>query len=388
MQPALPLPCMDLEQQLKRWRQADLLSPEQVERIRAFEKQRERPTLLYAVAGLAGLAVAIGLVSIVASNWDLIPGRMKLALDALVVIGVGQALVHLGTRPAWLQEAVMVAYHGLILASIALVGQVYQLGGNAAQALVAWSVLTFPLMALGRSARVGFLWLVGLEVTYFVCLSELGGGNAARADHALAAVYWAPLAALALGRAPWLVRLRPDYARVLRAAGWTELVVLASAASLAFYDALARGERAPWLVIGVSLLGTAWLCYRTEPTAAGRAQRSLLAITFAGCHLPLFMPHGKWPLVAALGFISVFGAVAPVAHRKGRSKLLHLATAAIGVRLLVIYFEVFGTLFDTGLGLVFGGLLTLLVTWFWARKRRDFDRELSDRELTAREPAP
>jgi hypothetical protein len=48
--------------------------------------------------------------------------------------------------------------------------------------------------------------------------------------------------------------------------------------------------------------------------------------------------------------------------------------------LLGIYFEVFGTLLDTGVGLVLGGLLTLLVTWFWARKRRDFDRELSARE--------
>ncbi|HTV21453.1 MAG TPA: DUF2157 domain-containing protein, partial [Polyangiaceae bacterium] len=91
---------------MKRWREAELLSPEQAERIRAFEKERERPTLLYAVAGLAGLAVAIGLVSIVAANWDLIPGRMKLALDALVVIGLGQALVQLGTRPPdWLEEA-------------------------------------------------------------------------------------------------------------------------------------------------------------------------------------------------------------------------------------------------------------------------------------------
>jgi uncharacterized membrane protein len=375
---------MDLEQKLKRWKAAQLVSPEQAERILAFEKQRARPTLLYAVAGLAGLAVAIGLVSIVAANWDLIPGRMKLALDAVLVISMGQALVHLGTRPpAWLEEAARVAYYGLVLASIALVGQVYQLGGGAAQALLAWSALTFPLMALGRSARVGFLWWLGLQVTYFVCLSRLAEGGGGRADHALAAVYWAPLATLALGRARWLRRLRPEYADVLRGAGWAELVLLASAASLGFYEPLAQGERTPWLVVGVSLVATAWLCYQTQPTPAGRAQRSLLAVAFAGCHLPLFMPHGKWPLVAALAFIVVFAVVALAAHRGGRSRLLHLATAAIGLRLLVIYFEVFGSLLDTGVGLVLGGLLTLLVTWFWARKRRDFDRELS-----AREPAP
>lgn len=372
---------MALDQQLKRWTDAELVSAEQAERIRAFERQRQRPTLLYAVAGLAALAVALGLVSIVASNWDLIPGRMKLALDALIIILVGQGVVYVGTRePGWLLEAAMVTYYGLVLASIALVGQVYQLGGDTWQALLAWSALTVPLMALGRSARLGFLWLVGLEVTFFVGLAELAEGGQGWADHALAAVYWAPLLALVAGSTRWLDRVRPEYARVLRGAAWTQLVLMASAASLAFYDALARGERTPWLCVGVSMLATLALCFRIEPTPAGRAQRSLLAVTFAGSHLPLFMPHGKWPIGAALSFIVVFAIVAVVAHRRGRSALLHLATAALGLRLLVVYFEVFGTLLDTGVGLVLGGVLTLLVTVVWARKRREFDRELSTRE--------
>jgi uncharacterized membrane protein len=372
---------MALDHQLKRWKDAELVSTEQAERILAFEKQRQRPTLVYAIAGLAALAIAIGLVSIVAANWDLIPGRMKLALDALAVILVGQTVVYIGKRePGWALTAALVTYYGLVLASIALVGQVYQLGGDAAHALLAWSALTFPLMASGRSASVGFLWLVGLEVTYFVGLSELAEGGQGRADHALAAVYWAPLAALVLGCTGWLRRVSPTYARVFRAAAWAQLVLMASAASLAFYDALARGERTPWLMVGVSMLVTLWLCLQTEATPVGRAQRSLLAVTFAGSHLPLFMPHGKWPLGAAVSFILVFAMVALVAHRRGRSALLHLATAAIGLRLLVVYFEVFGTLLDTGIGLVLGGLLTLLVTVVWARKRRDFDRELSARE--------
>jgi uncharacterized membrane protein len=93
-----------------------------------------------------------------------------------------------------------------------------------------------------------------------------------------------------------------------------------------------------------------------------------------------------------VAFIGVFAVVALAAHERGRPRLLHLATAAVGLRLLAIYFEVFGSLLDTGLGLVLGGLLTLLVTWVWARKRRDFDRELSERalprKLSARESAP
>jgi uncharacterized membrane protein len=385
---------MQLDQQLKRWKDAELISAAQAERIVAFEKQRQRPALLYAVAGLAGLAVAIGLISIVASNWDLVPGRVKLVLDLLVVTLLGQAVVYLKARPpAWLEEAATIALYGLVLASIALVGQVYQLGGNAALALLAWSVLTFPLMLLASSPRASFLWVLGLEVTYFVGLSELAKGGPMRSDFALAAVYWAPLCVLALGRSGWLGRVRPEQAGLFRALGWSQLVLMASAASFAFYDALVRGERAPWLAVGISLFGTIALSTMMPSTPAGRAQRLLLAVAFTASHLPMFMPHGQWPLGAALAFIVVFAAVALVAHKRGRPRLLHLATAAVGLRLLAIYFEVFGSLLDTGLGLVLGGLLTLFVTWFWARKRRDFDRELlardlSTRELSARESTP
>ena len=372
---------MSLDQQLKRWTDADLITSDQAERILVFEKHRPRPGFMFAVAALAGFAVALGLVSIVAGNWDLMPGRMKLTLDLIAVIGIGQAVVVARSRsPGWLADAVQLVFLGLVLASIALVGQVYQLGGALWQALLAWSVLTLPLMALGSSPLLGLAWLTGLSVTYFVSLGELAAGGSSWADHALAAVYWAPLIALGLGRAAWLRRLRPGYALVFRAAAWTMLVLMACVASLAFYDGLARGERTPWAVVGVSLVATAALCFDTPSTPAGRARRLLLALLFAASHLPLFMPHGQWPVAAAFSFISVFAVVAWVAHRKGLPKLLHLATAVIGVRLLAIYFEVFGTLLDTGVGLVIGGLLTLAITWFWARKRRDFDRELSARE--------
>jgi uncharacterized membrane protein len=372
---------MALDQQLQRWKDAQLISVDQAQQILEFEKRRQRPALLYAVAGLAGFAVAIGLVSIVAANWALIPGRMKLALDALVLIVAGQAVVHFRTRPpGWLGDAASVVFYGLVLASIALVGQVYQLGGNVPQALMLWSALTFAVMAQGSSSRLAVLWVAGLHVTYFVCLSDFADGGEQRTELTLAAVYWAPLATLLAGRSRWLQRVRPAYAEIFRALGWSELILVSCLASFAFYDSMARGERIPWLIVGVSLLATLGLCLGSEQTLAGRAQRLLLAVTFAASHLPIFMAHGKWPLGAAASFIGVFAVVAWAAHRRGRHRLLHLATAMIAMRLLVVYFEVFSSLLDTGMGLVLGGLLTLLLTWLWARKRRDFDRELSARE--------
>ena len=51
--------------------------------------------------------------------------------------------------------------------------------------------------------------------------------------------------------------------------------------------------------------------------------------------------------------------------------MFNLLTALIALRVLGIYFEVFGSLLSTGVGLITGGLLTLLIGWLWRRKTGD-----------------
>jgi uncharacterized membrane protein len=380
---------MALERQLKRWTLAGLIDAGQAERIRAFEKEGTRPALLYAITGLGGLAMAIGLVSIVAANWDIIPGRLKLALDLACVAAVGYGVLH-GMRRGrpWLRETSILVMYGLVLASVALIGQVYQLGGNAAAALGAWSVMTFLLMAQGRSISLGFAWLAGLEATYIAGLFELVDFYPEAGQLALLASYWVPLACLAIGRSAWVQRVRPHYASVFSAAGWAQLLLSSSAATLGFYEGRAVEPDWSWLAVVMSLAGTAWLWATSEKTPAGRASRWLLVVAFVVAHVPLTVPHGEWPVAAAVAFIGLWWVVAIAAYRAGRGAVLHVATAIIGVRLLITYFEVFGSLLDTGVGLVTGGLLTLLMTWFWARKRRELESELPRRPRSAEEASP
>lgn len=371
---------MALERQLKRWMAAGLIDAGQAERIRSFEKRAARPTLLYAVTGLGGLAMAIGLVSIVAANWDVIPGRLKLALDLGGVAALSYGVLRWieGGR-AWLRETGILVLYGLVLASIALVGQVYQLGGSASVALGAWSLLTFLLMAQGRSTTVGLAWLGGLLATYVAALLELAERLPEASHLALLAAYWAPLVCIAAGRSRWLQRARPHYASVLRGAGFAQLVLSSSAATLGFYEGRRLDTGWSWLGVAVSLAGTAWLSARSREAPAGRASGWLLWAAFLVAHVPLVMPHGDWSVAAALAFIALWWMVAVAAYRAGRGALLHVATALIGLRLLIAYFEVFGSLLGTGVGLVTGGLLTLLMAWIWARKRRELERELPPR---------
>lgn len=377
---------MALERQLARWLSAGLITSEQAERIRSHEAEQGRPTLLYAVSTLAGVAIAIGIVSVIAANWDVIPGPVKLGVDLAIISVLSYVFVwreQLG--PHWLRDSGLVVLYGAVLGSIALIGQVYQLGGRVELALLTWSVITFPALAHGRSAGLAFVWLLGLELTYFYLWIELTGhGNASEALVASTAP-WAPLACLALGRSGWLRRERPAFAGVASALGWLQLLLAASIIVNLYYGSTLDVRLGwPWLGALGSALGTAWLWYgegrqagQVHSAPAAQARRWLLTACWACVTVPLLAPHRAWPLLAFLGFLGLWFLVALAAYRSAAPRVLHAATAVMGVRLLVGYIELFGSLLETGVGLIVGGVLALLLTFAWTKQRRKWDRELA-----------
>lgn len=362
------------EPRLQRWVSAGLVSAEQAERIRAFESAEHRPTLLYAIAGLGGLAIAVGLVSIVAANWDDIPGRAKIGLDLVLLAALGFGVWQWERRgPAWARETAIVALWGLVLASIALVGQVYQLGGEAHEALAVWTVLTALLMTRARSGAAAVMWIVGLQVTWSVWAVWIADRWNVE-ELALGTIYWAPLLCVALGCWAPLRRLRPALAAALEAVGWFELVLCATLGGFAFYADTAREQwHEAYPAAAISVVLTIGIAIALVP---GLPQRVLLVACLVFSHVPLFTSPGELELLAAACFVALWLLVAWSAHHARDARLLNVATAMIGVRIVVIYFEVFGSLLDTGVGLISGGLLTLLLVWLWTRKRKQFEQEL------------
>jgi uncharacterized membrane protein len=388
-----------LEPRLQRWVSAGLVSAEQAERIRAFEHQQTaslaglehpqvargpapapaepRPTLLYAIAGLGALAIAVGLLSIVAANWDDISAPLKIGLDLLLVAALGLGVWQWERRgPGWARETAIVVLYGLVLASIALIGQIYQLGGQAHEALLAWTVLTALLMTRARSGLAAAVWILGLQITWAtwsVWLAEDGGSE----EFALGTIYWAPLLCIGLARWSVIRRARPALAAALDSIGWFEVLLCATLGTFAFYENTARehwSEAYPAAMISAVLtLAIAIAMLSSLP------ERLLLVACLVLSHVPLFTSPGELELAAATSFVALWLLVAWTAHHARNAPLLNMATAMIGMRILAIYFEVFGTMLDTGLGLVSGGLLTLALVWLWTRKRKQFEHELGRR---------
>lgn len=191
----------DILQALPELVQAGILTPETADRIRGYYRQREgKPAkVLFIVFGILGaLLVGLGIMLILAHNWDQLPRAAKTGLAFLpLVLGqmlAGYVLLRKAGSRAWRESAATLLLLA-VGASIALVSQIYHIPGNLSAFLMTWMLLGLPLVYLLGSSMVSLLYLVG--ITWYAVES------AGFSSHHSPYVYWL----LVLGALPHYFRL-------------------------------------------------------------------------------------------------------------------------------------------------------------------------------------
>ena len=145
-----------------------LLDPQQAERIRAkyaVPDERSGTRMLLLLAILGSLLVGLGIILIVAHNWDDLPRSARTALAFLPVL-LGQGLLAFAVlrRPevmAWREGSALLLACGLC-ASVALISQIYPIHGELEGYLLLCCALILPLLYIPGSIIValGYLALV------------------------------------------------------------------------------------------------------------------------------------------------------------------------------------------------------------------------------------
>ena len=301
---------MSLDRKLARWEAAGLIDDATGARIRAFEKSSRTPIALYALGVLGAGTVALGIISLVAANWSAIPAAMKLAGDLLIGLVLATATyVAVGRGVGWPGEVLIMLFYGFTLASIALVGQVYQLTSPTYQGLLVWSAATLPLVLLGRSYALAALVAAGIALTHTVTiwplvdLLELGG--AANPDLSTAILFASPLLYVVLARVPWLVRNRPELSRTVTALAWVAVLVVGVALQLVWYSKIDRDHTLGWSLGATAVIAAAVALAlpRLYPGMDARPRRTLAAIlAFAWLTLALgfAIPRASIPVLGAI----------------------------------------------------------------------------------------
>lgn len=129
----------------------------------------------------------------------------------------------------------------------------------------------------------------------------------------------------------------------------------------------------PWLCAAFA----AWasLARGREPLvsrALGAALCIVTMIFFSGAcalHGAVELPETLGKTIGAAGFLIVWSIAAAAAMRAGMRRLFDIASFVIAARFIVIYFQVFGSLTTTGIGLIVSGAVIIAIGIAWNRAR-------------------
>ena len=151
---------MQLEKKLNLWESKNFITFMQKQQILEFEKSNKKPLLFNALILLGVFLISLGIISLIAANWQAIGGSVKIVADFVILTAVA-----CGTFYAWKNgkniwfEAGIIALFMLTGASIGLIGQVFQTNGSLASAGLFWCIITLPLLVVSKRKLLPFLWL-------------------------------------------------------------------------------------------------------------------------------------------------------------------------------------------------------------------------------------
>ncbi len=377
-----------IERKLAAWQAAGLIDAETTARIRAWEGENARPLALWAVIGIGVLTIGLGLISVVAANWDAIPGTVRLALHFVLMVAAAGALWWRGdewakTHP-WVGEGLLFVLGMLGLTFFGHLGQVYQSSSPLWQPMSIWLVLFAPLILLrGQS------WLTATllaAVLIYACMDFTtggfddwfngGGSNVARLDWAYGLALGLPVLLAPVGA--WLRAnsARKDFARRLEQLGFAYALIAASVLLV-----FASIDELDWGVGGVLSLQSqmvqaamgllaAVLVGMWRRTESGRSSAFVIVIA----SVALVVAHGVagMMLPAAIMFLLLWTGVAAAALKGGWRGAFQLAVAAVALRLIVLSFELGGDLLTSGAGLIMSGVLILGIAFAAVRISRRY----------------
>ncbi len=159
---------MSLEKDLPKLLDAGIISEETAEKIRGFyqeQKGNSQSRMFMAFGILGALLVGLGIILIIAHNWDDLSRSTKTSLSFLPLI-LGQlaciwTLVKKSDSPAWREGSSTFLFFANG-AAISLISQIYHVQGELDGFMFIWMLLCIPQIYLMRSSMTSLLCLIGI----------------------------------------------------------------------------------------------------------------------------------------------------------------------------------------------------------------------------------
>lgn len=163
---------MNITKNIQELLEAKIISKEIAENILEYYRKKRKaqtPNRLFIVFGILGsILVGLGIILIIAHNWDELsrPVKTFFAFLPLIVgqLACGYSLTKKADSTAWRESSATFLVFA-VGACISLVSQIYNIPGNLSSYLLTWILLCLPLIYVMNSSLTSLLYLIG--ITYY-----------------------------------------------------------------------------------------------------------------------------------------------------------------------------------------------------------------------------
>lgn len=364
-----------LEKGLKEWASLGLITQDQAKLIR--EHEAAKPESSWVLSGsliLGAVIVGIGVISLIAANWDGIPDALKLAGDFALLGGLALAILRSwDSKREILFETLLVFFLIICLASIGLISQVYHTSGALYQALLLWSGITFFAALAARRIFVPTMWTGAFLSGIFFAAMEEPALQSLFQKNSYAAFMAMPLLCAAMTVVSKSLAGECASTRAFR--HWTLYsgITALMMAEISFFPHLFDNPiigYVPGYLLATLVGFGIWqsLEYR-------RIQKWILIAALGSFMMALHLPvlDFRSPIIYAAFTIIVLGSMAFYVASLKERRWFQWFLSALGLRFLVLYFQAFGGLAMTGFGLILSGGFVIGMATLWNKYRKPIE---------------
>ncbi len=354
---------MNLEKKLNEWKTNNLLTKDQTDSILEYENKNSNSKLgIYTIVTLGCIVLGLGIIALIASNWESIPDFLKLISDFLILLLLGFFIYLMyDTLNTKLKDSLIVVFILFILASIGLISQIYNTGGEIYQAFLLWSIITLPIILFSESIFPSQFWILS---TFFVLNSYLEIFLRDQNINLIIAINILCIPNIFLLLGLILSYFRSNNLRKFSKSFyfWGFFLFINSTISVNFLsndpEKLTYKFNLIYCFYSIISIILFILVYQINKKLA-TLYLAFIILYYINFYIHLGTENTKF--INASLFISLWFFISFIFLNLKFNKLFEFSIIIIGLRFLLIYFEIFSSLLLTGIGLIFSGIFIILI---------------------------
>lgn len=360
---------MKLADKISHWEEAKIISAYQGQAILEYEKRIGHPKFFLSVILLSVFSISIGVIALISANWPNIPRLVKLSADILILLGLAGGIIRAkNSHRRSLTEGLLWAYSLMIMGSIGLISQVYQLQGDIYNAISLWGLLSFALVLMSRQICFGFFWAILSLSSWFYALENHAEWFRDFIDfwsqnYALGG--WLLLLILLWGTAQQTKKIHEPFAQALKACAYVYFAFVLIDCDFGWFFNTSTSHVSGltyWLCGAALVVLIGFYVWNKKHHTDTLMTQFLLTLWGYGAIMEAFSFWGSSrELVGCLLTLIIIGQGIYYCFRRQLFRPANILIMLMALRIFIAFLQVFGNLINTGLGLIGVGILFLLL---------------------------